>query len=52
MEWEKVLKIDRPYGRRVLKFDSGFGLRVVEAAARQFIAPFPRKGVAPLGDGG
>ena len=23
--WEKVLKIDRPYGQRVLRFDGAFG---------------------------
>ena len=41
---EKVLKIDQPVGRRVLKFDGPPGRGLWIAASRQFLAPFLWKG--------
>jgi hypothetical protein len=38
-ENEKVLKIDRSVGRRVLRFDSPYGLRVVVAPSAQIDRP-------------
>ena len=38
--WKKVLRIDRPDGRRVLKFDGPFGPRVVDyRSAAMLIKP-------------
>ena len=44
---EKVLKIDRPVGRRVLKFDGPSGRGLWMAASRQFLGPLLWKKVAP-----
>ena len=35
----KVLRMDRPRGRRVLKFDGAFGPRVVGRLRRRFYKP-------------
>ncbi len=41
---KRVLKMDRPIGRRVLKFDSRlWRLRVVVAAAPQVVATYRRR---------
>ena len=52
MVWEKVLKIDRPYGRRVLRFNAPIARGLWWRLAPQYLASFHRKEVAPLGDEG